>query len=51
MPIHKNKDIKVGLLRNLLKTDGLLESASFEDVKEIIEEATEEQCNGDDINS
>ena len=51
VPIHKNKDIKVGLLRNLLKTAGLLESAFSEDFKEITEEPTEQQRNCDDVDS
>ncbi|MBW4509961.1 MAG: type II toxin-antitoxin system HicA family toxin [Scytonematopsis contorta HA4267-MV1] len=30
VPIHGNKDLKIGLLRNLLKTAGLLENVSQE---------------------
>jgi predicted RNA binding protein YcfA (HicA-like mRNA interferase family) len=30
VPIHGNKDIKIGLLRNLLKAAGLLETLSQE---------------------
>ncbi|WP_272819411.1 type II toxin-antitoxin system HicA family toxin [Scytonema hofmannii] len=30
VPIHGNKDLKVGLLRHLLKTAGLLENLSQE---------------------
>lgn len=49
VPIHKNKDIKIGLLRNLLKTAGLLESVFSENIKEVTEETTEQQPSVDDI--
>lgn len=34
IPIHGNKDLKIGLLRHLLKTAGLLESLSQEKTPE-----------------
>ncbi len=44
VPIHGNKDLKIGLLRNLLKTAGLLDSMSQEKTPEqSTNEAIDEQ--------
>jgi len=44
IPIHGNKDLKIGLLRHLLKTAGLLENLSQEKPPEQpANEATDEQ--------
>jgi predicted RNA binding protein YcfA (HicA-like mRNA interferase family) len=44
IPIDGNKDLKIGLLRNLLKTAGLLDSMSQEKPPEqSANEATDEQ--------
>ena len=40
VPIHGNKDLKVGLLRHLLKTAGLLENLSQE---KPVDESLDEQ--------
>ncbi len=47
VPIHGNKDLKIGLLRHLLKTAGLSENLSQEEspeqgVDEVIDEKSEE---------
>ncbi|WP_407890969.1 type II toxin-antitoxin system HicA family toxin [Scytonema sp. NUACC26] len=38
VPIHGNKDLKVGLLRHLLKTAGVLENISQEESGEGLDE-------------
>jgi hypothetical protein len=50
VPIHGNKDLKIGLLRNLLKTAGLLDSMSQEKTpQQSANEATDEQPDANNI--
>jgi predicted RNA binding protein YcfA (HicA-like mRNA interferase family) len=52
VPIHGNKDIKIGLLRNLLKTAGLLETLSQEKPPEQLQdEIVEQVAREEDLNN
>jgi predicted RNA binding protein YcfA (HicA-like mRNA interferase family) len=52
VPIHGNKDLKIGLLRNLLKTAGLLENISQEKTpKQIVDEVIDEQSDEGNVES
>ncbi len=46
IPIHGNKDLKVGLLRHLLKTAGLLENLSQE---KPLDETLDEQVDREEL--
>jgi HicA toxin of bacterial toxin-antitoxin, len=52
VPIHGNKDIKIGLLRNLLKTAGLLETPSQEKSSEHLQDEIADQVDEkEDLNN
>jgi predicted RNA binding protein YcfA (HicA-like mRNA interferase family) len=52
VPIHGNKDIKIGLLRNLLKTAGLLETSSQEKSSEQLQDEIADKVDReDDLNN